>query len=203
MAIGAAGTTGMSVVLAADAPAALAVSGSLHDAHGAPLGGIRLVIAQELPPDGGLAGSEVVTGRDGTFVAELAAWGTTDAPAVLTIRTAPGARVEVLGARCNRTVDVTVVDTRDVALANATAPPPIDLVAETTLIGEICGTTATPPADAPTHHAAHVTPPPTDTNPPAIGGPSERLATALLVGFVVGLAAAFLLLVPRPGARRD
>jgi hypothetical protein len=33
-------------------------------------------------------------------------------------------------------------------------------------------------------------------------GPTDRHAVALLVGFAVGLVAAALLLLPRPGARR-
>jgi hypothetical protein len=45
------------------------------------------------------------------------------------------------------------------------------------------------------------TPPPTDASPP-LGDRGERPETALLLGFVVGLAATLLLLVPRPGARR-
>ncbi len=144
-----------------------------------------------------------MTAADGSFAASISSSEAIDAPAVLTIRTVPGTQVVVIGAACSRTLGVSVAHSRSLTPAGTTALPAIDLVAATTVLGEVCGTTATPHPEAGTHAAAHVTPPPTDTNPPAHAGPSERLATALLVGFVVGLVAAFLLLVPRPGARRD
>jgi hypothetical protein len=199
--------TGMSAALAVDPPpTTVAVTGSLHDADGVLLGGIALRINVELPPDGGLAGVEVLTTTGGGFDAFIPALGATARPATLTIRTLPDQLVYLPAGSCSRTFGVTVDDTRTVALAETTDPlPPIELVATTTLLGEACGATATPPVlgAVPADPAPNVTPPPTDAIRPALGGGSERLPTALLVGFAVGLAVAFLFLVPRPGARRD
>ena len=208
-AIGAAGTTSVSTALAVDPPARIAVSGHLADAHGASLAGVDLVVSEELPPDGGLAGFQATTGEDGGFSVSIEPWGTTDAPATLTIKAAPGATTTVVGESCSQTLGVTVTDSRDIALEDATEPPAtIELVASTELLGEVCGTTGTPqpprPTPAPNAGAAatpHLTLPPTDASP-ALGDRGEQPATALLVGFVVGLAAALLLLLPRPGTRR-
>ena len=57
LAVGVAGTTGISTALAVDSPATVALSGSLRDAAGSPLAGIHLVIAEEQSADGGLAGT--------------------------------------------------------------------------------------------------------------------------------------------------
>jgi hypothetical protein len=207
-AIGSAGMTGVSSVFAVDPPSTVAVTGSLRDETGAPLEGIHLAIAEELPPDGGLAGVQVATTGDGTFAASIERWGMADEPATLTIRTVTDQQIEIIGEACSRTLAVTVRERREVALRDAVDPlPPIDLVATTTVLGEVCDATSTPRvhAAAPAGPAAPLvgpTPPPTDTIAPA-AGPSTRMATALLIGFVVGLVAAVLLLVPRPGARRD
>ena len=205
-AIGAAGTTGVSTALAVDPPARVAIAGTLADGHGAALAGIDLVISEELPPDGGLAGFQTTTGADGSFAVAVEPWGTANAPATLTIKAAPDATTTVVGESCSRTWSVTVADTRQVALADAGAPPePIALSAATELVGEVCGATGTPhPTPAPnsgSHTRANPTPPPTDADP-TLGDREERPASALLVGFVVGLAAAIVMLLPRPGARR-
>ena len=207
-AIGAAGTTGVSTALAVDPPARVAVSGHVVDGHGVSLAGVDLVVSEELPPDGGLAGFQATTAADGLFSVSLEPWGTADAPATLTVKTAPGALATVIGESCSQSFDVTLSDTREIALEDATEPPTaIELVATTALIGEVCGTTATPqpPRPTPASNAGaaatpHLTPPPTDAGP-ALGDRGEQPATALLVGFVVGLAAALLLLLPRPGMR--
>jgi hypothetical protein len=208
-AIGAAGTTGVSTALAVDPPARIAVSGHVADAHGVSLAGIELVVSEELPPDGGLAGFQATTGKDGGFSVSIEPWGTTDAPATLTIKAAPDATTTVVGDSCSQTWGVAVTDSREIALEGATEPPPtIELVASTELLGEVCGTTGTPkpPKPTPASNAGapatpHLTLPPTDASP-ALGDQGEQPATALLVGFVVGLAAALLLLLPRPRTRR-
>jgi hypothetical protein len=208
-AIGAAGTTGVSTALAVDPPARVAVSGHLADAHGVSLAGVDLVVSEELPPDGGLAGFQATTGKDGSFSLSLEPWGTADAAATLTIKAAPDAIATVVGESCSQTYAVTLTDTREIALAGATEPPAaIELVAATRLAGEVCGTTGTPqpPRATPASNAGapatpHLTLPPTDASP-ALGDRGEQPATALLVGFAVGLAAALLLLLPRPGTRR-
>jgi hypothetical protein len=205
-AIGAAGTTGVSTALGVDPPARVDIAGTLADGHGAALRGIDLIVSEELPPDGGLAGFQTTTGADGSFSVAVEPWGTANAPATLTIKAAPDTTLTVVGESCSQTWSVTLADTRQVALADAAAPPdPIALVAATALVGEVCGATGTPrPTPAPnsgSHSQANPTPPPTDANP-TLGDREERPATALLVGFVVGLAAALSLLVRRPGARR-
>jgi hypothetical protein len=205
-AIGAAGTTGLSTALAVDPPAKVDIAGTLADGHGAALAGIDLIVSEELPPDGGLAGFQATSGPDGSFAVAVEPWGTADAPATLTIKAAPDSTITAVGESCSQTWSVTLAETRQVALSEAAVPPePIALVARTELVGEVCGATGTPrPTPAPnsgSHTQANPTPPPTDANP-TLGDREERPATALLVGFVVGLAAALLMLLPRPGARR-
>ena len=150
----------------------------------------------------------MATTGDGTFAASIERWGKADAPVMMMIQTVGDQRIEIIGATCSRTLAVTVRDRRKVTLRDVSGPlPPIDLVATTTVLGEVCDATSTPRVQAeapggPADPIADPTPPPTDTIAPA-AGPSPRSATALLIGFVVGLVAAVLLLVPRPGARRD
>jgi hypothetical protein len=203
MAIGSAGTTGISSVLGVDASATVPLSGTLVDEHGARLPGIHLVIAEEESPDGGLAGSSVITAADGSFSATIYAWGTADAPATLTISTPPDEQLEVLGTACTQTWAVAVTDTRPLTLAETTAPPAaIEVVAQTTLLGEVCGTTGQPPANSGAGRGSRVTPPPTDLTTPILERSDEQLGPALVLGFLVGLVAAAALLIPRPGARQ-
>ena len=202
-AIGAAGTTGISSVLAVDPPATVPLSGSLADEHGAALAGVHLVISEEQPPDGGLAGSSVTTAADGSFTASIYPWGTAETPATLTIKTSPGEEIQRIGENCSQTIGVVVADTRPLTLEGATEPPAaVQLVATTTLLGEVCGTTATPRPNSGAGSGTHVTPPPTDQDRAVLTRPSERHGPALVLGFVVGLLAAAALLVPARGARR-
>jgi hypothetical protein len=212
-AVGTGGMTGLTSALAAD-PAMVTIGGSLVDGDGAGLGGIHLVIVEELPPDGGPEAYSVTTGDDGSFSLEVHPWGTTEAPASLSIGTPPDESIELIGDACSRTWAVQVVDHRSVALAEA-APDPIALTATMTLIGEVCGTTATPPtptspvAGGPTNggtgsgsgSGAGLTPPPTDTFGASVAEP-ERTAPALTIGFLVGLLVAVVVMLPRHGARR-
>jgi hypothetical protein len=204
--VGAVGMTGMSSALAVDGPATVSLAGQLRDASGAALAGVPLVVAEELPPDGGLAGWQVTTAADGTFAVAVLRWGTADAPATLTIRTVPSTRVRTDSGGCSRTLEVRLSDARPLQLAEATTPAAIDLVATTTLIGEVCGATATPPSvagglGAPAHGDGP-TPPPTDGLPASLDRSADRPATALLVGFGLGLLAALLFVLPRRGLRR-
>ena len=95
LAVGVAGTTGISTALAVDSPTTVALSGSLRDAAGSPLAAIHLVIAEEQSADGGLAGYEVVTARDGTFRLDVQPWGTAATPARITVRTSPDTTMQV------------------------------------------------------------------------------------------------------------
>jgi hypothetical protein len=205
--IGAVGMTGMSSALAVDGPATIALAGHVRDAAGTALAGVPLVVTEELPPDGGLAGWQVTTAEDGTFSVAILPWGTADAPATLTVRTDPGTRIRIETGGCSRTFGVTLADTRALELAGATeAPSPIDLVAATTLLGEVCSVTATPPAvagglGAPARGSGP-TPPATDGLPATLDRSDDHPATALLVGFGLGLLAALLFVLPRSGARR-
>jgi hypothetical protein len=191
------------------APAALAadpgviVSGTLVDEHGAALEGVHLVIEEQLPPDGGLAGFQVVTDASGAFAADLEPWGTADAKATLSVKTPTGGLevVEVIDGSCTRSWSVVVDASQDVALADGPIDP-LAITATTALIGEVCGTTGTPPpANAGTGRPT-VTPPPTDAVARLGGGSSDRLGPALSAGFAIGLVAAILLLTPRPRGRR-
>ena len=205
-----AGTTGVSVTLAVDPVASVPLAGMLVDEAGSALGGVDLVISEEQPPDGGLAGFQATTAADGSFEVSLYPWGTDEAPASVTIRSTPDQTITREHDGCSQTVAITLTDVRDVALAGLTEPPkPIDLVATTAVLGEACGTTATPPTNGGAGGAAgrtprpHLTPPATDAVRAALVSPGQRLGPALVLGFVGGLVVAAALLTPRPaGARR-
>ena len=214
-AIGAAGTTGISSVLAVDPPATIALTGTVVDESGAALAGVHLVIAEEQTPDGALAGFQAVTGADGSFAADVYAWGTTEAPARLTISAPQDEEITIVGKACSRTVGVAVADSRDVALEAGTETlEPFSLVARTTVVGEICGTVASAPPPKPVSNSgsnnsgrgstggATLTPPPTDALRTALAPAADRTGPALALGFGVGLAAAIALLRPRHGAPR-
>lgn len=206
-AMGAGGMTGMASALAVEPPAQVAVAGTLVDGTGAPLAGVPLQISQE-HPEGGLAAVQVTTGTDGGFTADLFPWGTADVPAGLSIRTPADTLIEVFGERCTQTWSVTVADQQSVAWSDA-APEPLSVVAETKLLGEVCGTVATPSPPSSGANAGSgsggqgtLTPPPTDTFRDAVAGRADRHGPALAIGFVVGLMLAAMFLTPRPGARR-
>lgn len=197
-AVGTGGMAGMTSVLAAD-PGTVGLAGTVVDSAGAPLAGIALTITEIVPPDGGAAAVQATTAADGTFSAELQAWGTANAPATLTIKAAPDAVVEVVGDPCSQTWGVALSDTRNVAFADA-PPEPLTLTAATTLLGEVCGTTGVPQSGS--GGSSRITPPPTDTvaAPPAAA--PDRIGPALTIGFVVGLLAAAAVLLPRRRFRR-
>lgn len=205
-AVGAGGMTGMASALAAD-PLTVALNGSLVDDSGAPLGGVHLTIVEELPPDGGIAAFPVTTASDGSFSADVYAWGTEAAPASVTISTAPDESIVVEADSCSRTWSVTVADHRDLALAEV-VPDTFRISAATALLGEVCGTTGTPGAgssggnDSGAGSGSTVTPPPTDVSGALRGTAQDRTGSALTIGFLIGIALAGLLLVPRPGSRR-
>jgi hypothetical protein len=199
--VGTGGMAGMTSALAAG-PATVGLEGTVVDSAGAPLGGVHLVISEELPPDGGLAAFQVTTAADGSFAADVYAWGTADAPATVTIATPADEAVDVIGETCSQTWGVVVAANQQLALADA-APDPLTLTATTTLLGEVCGTTATTPPDSRgANGRPDLTPPPTDTFVAPIANAPDRIAPALTIGFVIGLVAAAAVLLPRPGARR-
>lgn len=202
--MGTGGMAGMTSALAGG-PATVGLEGTVVDSAGAPLGRVHLVISEELPPDGGLAGFQVTTAADGSFGANVYAWGTADAPATLTIATPADEAFDVIGETCSQTWGVVVQADRQLALADAT-PDPLTLTATTTLLGQVCGTTATatPPPDSRVTGGGRpdLTPPPTDTLMASVTAAPDRLGPALTIGFVVGLVAAAAVLLLRPGARR-
>jgi hypothetical protein len=184
-------------------PAGVTVSGTLVDEHGGALAGVHLVIEEELPPDGGLTGFQAITDSSGAFSADLEPWGTADAPATVTVKTpADGIEVvEVIDGSCTRSWSVVVDATRDAALADGPIDPLV-LTATTDLIGEVCGTTATPPPAGAGTRGPTITPPPTDALAPVAGNADDRLGVALTLGFAAALATAIAFLTPRPRGRR-
>ena len=198
-AVGTGGMAGMTSALAAD-PAMVELSGVVLGAGDAPLAGVHLTITEEYAPDGGLAASQVVTGSDGHFTTSVFPWGTADATATLTIVASDEFDIE--GNGCAQTWRVDLRSVTDVAFADA-PPQAMTLVATTTLLGEVCGTTATPrPNSGGGGGGAAITPPPTDIVPALSADRADRRGPALSIGFVVGLLIAGVLLLPRPGARR-
>jgi hypothetical protein len=200
-AVGTGGMAGMTSALAAD-PALVSLAGTVvnHDG-GAPLAGIPLVITEMVLPDGAAVAVQTTTAADGSFAVDMQALGTADAPATVSIKTPADTMIEVIGDSCSQTWSVAVDADQDLTLSGA-APDPVTLTATTTLMGEVCGTTGVPS----TGHGggtAGITPPPTDTLAAPPAATPDQLGPALTIGFVVGLlAAATLLLLPRPRARR-
>ena len=192
------------------APATLAVgsasatvAGRLVDGRDAPLVGIKLVIEELLPPDGGLAGYQVTTDGAGAFSADVEPWGTAAAPATLTIATPKDEvqTVNVIDGSCTHTFTVTVNAKRDVTLAEGPTDP-FALTGTMELLGEVCGTTATPPPANGGARGPAITPPPTDVIA-RTGGPSDDgLRPKLIVGFAVVLGVALVFVTPRPRGRR-
>jgi hypothetical protein len=208
MTIGVAGTTGVSAVLAVDPPSTVAIVGTLVDQSGTALPGVHLVITEELPPDGGFAGFQAETAADGSFSATLFAWGTADGPAEIRINAPQDESITLaVDDQCSRTLGVVVADARQLALADpAAASTPLDVVATSSVLGEACGTTATPQTNVGSGNsrgpAAQLTPPPTDVRQPVTTGAEDRIGPALLLGFISGLIGAAGFVVVRPGARR-
>lgn len=206
-AVGTGGMAGMTSALAAG-PATVTIAGTVVDVDGAPLAGVHLVITEVLPPDGGSAALQAITAADGSFTADVFAWGTAEAPADLRITTPADEAIEVVGQSCSQTWGIAVDVERQVALAEA-APDPLTLTATTTLLGEVCGTTGTPAPDPPgTGNSGAggdqpaLTPPPTDTVDAPAAAAGDRVGPALTIGFVVGLVVVTLLRAPRIRARR-
>jgi hypothetical protein len=206
VAVGAGGMTGTGSALAAD-PGRVAFGGTLVDAAGQPLGGVRLTIVEELPPDGGIAAFPVTTADDGTFAADLYAWGTAAAPASVTVSTEPDEELMVERDSCSQTWSVAASERLEIALTES-APDELRVTAITELLGEVCGTTGTPgggsgDGGANAGGSAGVTPPPTDARLGATGGArADRLGPALWVGFGLGLVIALAVFVPSRGSRR-
>jgi len=206
VAVGAGGMTGAGSALAAD-PGRVPLAGTLVDGAGQPLGGVRLTIVEELPPDGGIAAFPVTTAGDGSFGADLYAWGTAAAPASVTVSTEPDEELTIDGDSCSQTWSVAASERLEIALAES-APDELRITAVTALLGEVCGTTGTPGAGSGNGGvgaggSAGVTPPPTDARRAVTGGgPADRIAPALWIGFALGLVIAMVVLVPSRGARR-
>ena len=209
-AIGVAGTTGISAALAVDPVASVPLGGVLVDEHDLPIAGVDLVVSEEAAPDGGLAGFHATTGDDGSFTVNLYRWGTAEAPASVSIRTAGAVTIAREQNGCSQTLSVTVSDVRELVLAEpAAAPQPIDVVATTTVLGEACGTTATPPppntnSGGAAGHTARpkVTPPATESLRTTIA-PAGEHRSAVVLGFVGALVVAIAFVTPRrPRARR-
>jgi hypothetical protein len=198
--VGTGGTTGVGSILAADPPT-VALSGTVVDGGGAPLGGLHLMISEELPPDGGAVAVQATTAANGSFAVDVQPWGTADAPASVTIKTLPETEIQVAGVTCTQTWGVELLHTANVAWADA-PPDPLTLTATTTLLGEVCGTTGTPSNSQGSGGRPALTPPPTDTLARSIAGAPDRIGPAMTIGFLLGLVVAAVLLLPRRGARR-
>jgi hypothetical protein len=199
-AVGSAGMGGVSPARAAE-PGTVRLAGTLvstEDGADAPLADVELVITEELEPDGGLAAFPVTTAEDGTFAADVFAWGTAEDPAIVTIG-AVRAELDEVDPSCSRRWAVGIEP--GMIQLPGSAPDGLVVRQTLTLLGEVCGTTAPPPANGPGSRAT-VTPPPTDTPAAPLATRPDRLGPALTIGFVIGLLAVAALLRLRAGARR-
>src|SRR5207253_8165560 len=123
-AIGAGGMGGMTAALAAD-PGMTTLVGTVTGAGDARLPGVHLTITETSPSDEGLAAVQVVTASDGTFSADLYAWGSSASPASITI--VADDQIEVIGASCTETWSVRLDEADEIAWADS-APAPHALV---------------------------------------------------------------------------
>ncbi len=145
-------------VFAVDEPV---LTGTIVTAEGTPFP-IEVARMTMTGPDGGGIHAEVIeVGVDGSFEVVLMPWGTAEAPAEVRI-TVTGAGTESVpnAAGCTDEVAQVADATFDVALEAGGEPQPVQVVAETQIVGTVCAAQATPRTTLPPSGVSPVTPAP-------------------------------------------
>ena len=151
---------------AADQPI---LTGTVVDAAGQPFPVENGTLTMTAPDGGGIYGTQVSVGGDGSFEVEVMPWGTDATPAEVTISvTGVVGDSEVNDTGCTDQFAPVAEATFEVALENG-EPEPFVLVAEERLIGTVCGEGSSPgttlppsevqPSDAPASEAPAVVAP--------------------------------------------
>ena len=192
---------------AADEPV---LSGTVVDAAGEPFPVENGTLTMTAPDGGGIYGTQVSVGGDGSFEVEVMPWGSDAIPAEVTISiTGVVGDTEVNATGCTDQFAPVAESTFEVALESG-EPEPVVLVAEERLIGTVCGEGSSPgttlppsevqPSEAPAREApavvAPVTPAPSQpllvlepvTEPASDSGPPAWLVALVAVGAIAVIA---------------
>lgn len=174
--------------LAADEPV---LTGTVLDANGAPFPVEEARMTMTGPDGAGIHAAQIEVGADGTFEVALMPWGTTEAPAEVTIAiTGAGTESVPNDVGCTDEVAQVAEATVDVTLEDGGEPEPIQIVAESRIVGTVCGAQATPRTTLPPSAVSPVTPAPSAAPAAPIADPEGGVPwLPLIVLAVVTLAA--------------
>lgn len=138
---------------AADEPV---LRGTVLDADGAPFEVDQARMTMTGPDGAGIHAAPLVIAPDGTFEVALMPWGTTEAPAAVLIAVTGAVTEQVPNADgCVDDYAPVAEATFDVALESGGEPEPVAVIAESRIVGTVCGTTV---SGAPTLPPSEVTP---------------------------------------------
>jgi hypothetical protein len=196
---------------AADQPI---LTGTVLDAAGQPFPVEDGTLTMTAPDGGGIYGTQVSVGGDGSFEVEVMPWGTEGNPAEVTI-TITGVVAETVEtpAGCTDQFAPVAEATFSVALESG-GPEPVVLVAEEQLIGTVCGEGSSPgttlppsevqPSEAPPSEAPAVVVPvtPAPSQAPAVVEPVAPAADSGVPVWLVGLIATLAIALIALGAWR-
>jgi hypothetical protein len=127
--------------VAADQPI---LSGTVVDAAGEPFPVEDGTLTMTAPDGGGIYGTQVSVGGDGSFEVEVMPWGTDATPAEVTISiTGVVGETEINATGCTDQFAPVAESTFQV-VAESGEPQPVALVAEERLIGTVCGEGSSP-----------------------------------------------------------
>ena len=152
-------------VFALDEPV---LTGTVLDTAGQPFPVANGTLTMIAPDGGGIYGTQVSVGGDGSFEVEVMPWGTSATPADVTISITGVGDSEVNATGCTDEFAPVAETTFQVALESTGEPEPVVLVAEERLIGTVCGL-GTSPA---------VTLPPSEVQPSEAPGSVEPAVVA-------------------------
>ena len=201
---------------AADQPI---LTGTVLDADGQPFPVEDGTLKMTAPDGGGIYGTQVSVGGDGSFEVEVMPWGTEATPAEVTISiTGVAGDTEVNATGCTDEFAPVAESTFQVALESG-VPQPVVLVAEERLIGTVCGEGSSPgttlppsevqPSEAPPIEVPAVVAPavvapatPAPGHVPAVVEPVSPAADSGAPVWLVGLLAAGFVAVIAIGAWR-
>jgi hypothetical protein len=197
---------------AADQPI---LTGTVLDAAGEPFPVENGTLTMTAPDGGGIYGTQVSVGGDGSFEVEVMPWGTDATPAEVTISiTGVVGDTEVNATGCTDQFAPVAESTFQVALESNGESEPLVVVAEERLIGTVCGEGSSPgitlppsevqPSEAPESEAPAVVAPvtPAPTQAPAVVEPVAPAADSGAPVWLVAMLAAGAVAVIALGAWR-
>jgi hypothetical protein len=208
----AANTVSALPAFAADQPI---LTGTVLDAAGEPFPVENGTLTMTAPDGGGIYGTQVSVGGDGSFEVEVMPWGTDATPAEVTISiTGVVGDTEVNATGCTDQFAPVAESTFQVALESNGESEPLVVVADERLIGTVCGEGSSPgitlppsevePSEAPESEAPAVVAPvtPAPTQAPAVVEPVAPAADSGAPVWLVAMLAAGAVAVIALGAWR-